>query len=220
MKKVPGTAGDGNGSERGSAEEPAPEPDLVLDSDDVENGADQGPPQVEVDPDPDAGLSPASRAEPVGERTFTERSPAEVAEFLERAKQALKAEGFIETPFQYRKKRQVFGLIKDHGHDLQLHVRAFADGIIESEVELSNRYVEHLVSPRRSAHAEIKAVFEKHGIETETINEEFQTRTGSTKTRMPRTRTKTTDLVKGGIGLAGALGAVAVARFVQRRKRR
>lgn len=170
----------------------------------------------------EAGPDGADDAGPVlvdRRRGFVDRTPGEVVEFLERARTALKAEGFIETPFQYRKKSQVFGLIKDHGHDLQLHVRAFADGVIESEVELSNRYVEHLVSPRRSAHAEIKAVFEKHGLETETINEEFQTRTGSTRTRMPRTRTKTTDLMKG-IGVAGALGAVAIARFVQKRKKR
>ncbi len=142
--------------------------------------------------------------------------PEATKAFLEAAYAALVAEGFKGTPFQYRKKGQAFGVIKDHGHELQLHVRAFTNGVIESEVELSNRYVEHLVSPRRSCHAEIKAIFEKHGVATETINEEFRTRTGADRNKMPVTRTKTSDLVKGAVGVAGAIGAVAFARFVRR----
>lgn len=176
-------------------------------------------PDTEGADDPRASEDDAAEAvadAAVAEEGSVAMGPDEIAAFLAKAKEALLAEGFYETPFQYRKKGQVFGVVKDHGHDLQLHVRAFDTGVIESEVELSNRYVEHLVSPRRSAHAEIKAIFEKHGLETETINEEFQTRTGAFRERMPRTRTKTSDLVKAGLGMAGAIGAVAVARFVQR----
>lgn len=136
--------------------------------------------------------------------------------FLERARQALVAEGFRSTPMQYRKKDQVFGLVKDHGDRLQLHVRAFRSGVIESEVELSNRYIEHLWSPRRSAHNEITRILEKHGLDTATINTEFRTRTGAERERLPRIVTPTRPLVRGAMGIAGAVGAVAVARYLQR----
>lgn len=137
-------------------------------------------------------------------------------EFLARARAALLAEGFKDTPMQYRKKDQVFGLVKDHGDRLQLHVRAFRNGLIESEVELSNRYVEHLWSPRRSAHSEIAQVFEKHGLQTSTINTEFQTRTGSQKQNLPRIVTPTRQLFRGAMGVAGAMGAMAFMRYIQR----
>lgn len=141
------------------------------------------------------------------------------AEFLQRAREALLAEGFKDTPMQYRKRDQVFGLVKDHGDRLQLHVRAFRSGIIESEVELSNRYVEHLWSPRRSAHKEIAQVFEKHGLHTETINTEFRTRTGSERQNLPRIVTPTRQLFRGAMGVAGAMGAMAFMRYIQRNTR-
>jgi hypothetical protein len=158
---------------------------------------------------------------PDGASTPSNGTPAakdsETARFLERARQALLAEGFHETPLQYRKKNQVFGVVKQHGDRLQLHVRAFRNGVIESEVELSNLYLQHLWSPRRSAHAEIARIFEKHGVDTATINTEFRTRTGSTRDRLPRMLTPTRQLVQAGMGLAGAVGAVAIARYLQPR---
>jgi hypothetical protein len=144
----------------------------------------------------------------------------QTARFLENARTALLAEGFRETPLQYRKKNQVYGLVKKHGDNLQLHVRAFRNGVIESEVELSNDYVQHLWSPRRSAHAEIARIFEKHNVDTSTINTQFKTRTGATRDRLPRFLTPTRQLVRGAMGVAGAMGAVALARYLQRRNRK
>ena len=179
------------------------------------------PPHRETPEETAAQVPPPSDEEEAAARREQDdaihHSPEELQEFLEQARDALLAEGFRSTPMQYRKKSQVFGVIKEHGHELQIHVRAFANGVIESEVELSNRYIQHLWSPRRSAHEEIRRVFEKHGVMTETINTEFRTRTGADRDQMPRVLTRTTDVVKGAVGLAGAVGAVAIARFIQRR---
>lgn len=178
-------------------------------------------PHIETPEETAAQVPPPETAEEAEARAEQDeaihRSPADLQVFLEQARDALLAEGFWSTPMQYRKKGQVFGVVKDHGHDLQLHVRAFENGVIESEVELSNRYIQHLWSPRRSAHAEITTIFEKHGVMTDTINTEFRTRTGADREEMPRFFTKTTDVVKAGLGVAGAVGAVAIARYIQRR---
>lgn len=193
----------------------AEDPDRTQDA-----GAPVAAPEPGHDQPTPAGPADAGDATPID---VAEAGPGEpidgdeaTRQFLRQAYDALVAEGFKGTPFQYRKKGQAFGVVKDHGHELQLHVRAFTNGVIESEVELSNRYLEHLVSPRRSSHAEIKAIFEKHGVPTQTINEDFRTRTGAERMRMPTTRTKTSDLIKAGLGVAGAVGAVAVARFVRK----
>lgn len=178
-------------------------------------------PHIETPEETAAQVPPPPTPEEAEERALQDeaihRSPEELQTFLEQARNALLAEGFYSTPMQYRKKAQVFGVIKEHGHDLQIHVRAFANGVIESEVELSNRYIQHLWSPRRSAHAEITKVFEKHGVLTDTINTEFRTRTGADRDQMPRVLTKTRDVVRAGVGLAGAVGAVAIARYIQKR---
>ncbi len=157
-----------------------------------------------------------AREDPVPEKVVPGKDEVDTQVFLERARQALLKEGFRSTSMQYRKKEQVFGLVKDHGDRLQLHVRAFRNGVIESEVELSNRYIEHLWSPRRSAHNEITQILEKHGLDTATINTEFRTRTGAERERLPRIVTPTRPLVKGAMGVAGAVGAVALARYLQR----
>lgn len=167
-------------------------------------GAEQAAPSVA-----ESGPALTKRKEPGEDEVDTQV-------FLEQARQALLAEGFRSTPMQYRKRDQVFGLVKPHGDRLQIHVRAFRSGVIESEVELSNRYIEHLWSPRRSAHAEIARILEKHGLDTKTINTEFRTRTGSERDRLPRIVTPTSGVVKGAMGIAGAVGAVAVARYLQR----
>lgn len=161
--------------------------------------------------------SPAEQASAKAEQDAAiEATGGEAHDFLAQARSALLAEGFASTPMQYRKKGQVFGLVKEHGHELQLHARGFANGVIESEVELSNRYIQHLWSPRRSAHAEIETIFKKHNVATDTINTEFRTRTGADRDQLPKLLTRTSDVVKAGMGVAGAVGAVAIARFIQR----
>jgi hypothetical protein len=167
-------------------------------------------------PEDQNGAVPASDGPGLAKKKEPGDDEVDAQVFLERARQALVEEGFRSTPMQYRKKDQVFGLVKDHGDRLQIHVRAFRNGVLESEVELSNRYIEHLWSPRRSAHNEIARILEKHGLDTRTVNTEFRTRTGADRDKLPRIVTPTRQLVKGAVGVAGAVGAVAFARYLQR----
>ena len=100
---------------------------------------------------------------------------------------------------------------------MQIHVRAFKDGRLESEHELSNRYVQHLWSHRWGAHEAVKDILARHGMPTELVNEEFQPITGTKQgKRMPTGRTKTTHLLA--VGFA-ALGAWLAFRAVKRRLR-
>ena len=79
---------------------------------------------------------------------------------------------------------------------MQIHVRAFKDGRLESEVELSNRYVQHLWSHRRGAHVEVKEILARHGMPTTLVSETFQPITGTKAGKlMPKGRTKTTHLI-------------------------
>ena len=55
----------------------------------------------------------------------------------------LRAEGFRTTPWQWHKLGQVFGLVRNVEERLRLHMRGFASGWVESEIEPAPRYVEH-----------------------------------------------------------------------------
>jgi hypothetical protein len=55
---------------------------------------------------------------------------------VERFRQTLLADGFTSAGiFQVWKKGQVFGYIRRLRHDVEWHVRAYADGRLESELE-------------------------------------------------------------------------------------
>ncbi|MEK6974756.1 MAG: hypothetical protein AABY18_00275 [Candidatus Thermoplasmatota archaeon] len=117
--------------------------------------------------------------------------------WLKGCKAVLLAEGFKRDPLrQARKAGQVWGVVRQEPDDMQIHVRAFKDGRLESEVELSNRYVQHLWSHRRGAHPEVKEILAKHGMPTHLVSETFQPITGTKAgKKMPRGRTKTTHLL-------------------------
>ena len=131
--------------------------------------------------------------------------PHDVRVWLLSAKAVLLAEGFRRDLKQARKPGQVWGVIRQEPDDMQIHVRAFRDGRLESEVELSNKFVQHLWSHRRSAHEEIGDILGRHGLPTVHINDAFVPITGSKPDKvMPAGRTKSHHLavyVAVGIGL-------------------
>ena len=72
--------------------------------------------------------------------------------FVEKFRQTLLADGFSSAGiFQIWKKGQVFGYVRCVRYDLEWHVRAFADGRLESELEPPRSTIRHLlVSPYQS----------------------------------------------------------------------
>ncbi len=72
--------------------------------------------------------------------------------FVERFRQTLLAEGFSNAGLlQIWKRGQVFGYVRRLREDLEWHVRAFADGRLESELEFPRISIPHpLVVPYAS----------------------------------------------------------------------
>ena len=157
--------------------------------------------------DPDIGIPPlampydvppADRIPPAAPDEAPDRSddtsgvPLDTLMWLKAAKAVLLAEGFRREPLkQFRKPGQVWGVVRQEPKDLQTHVRAFKDGRLESEVELSNRFVQHLWSHRRSAHPEVKEILRRHGMPTQHVSETFVPITGShPEKRMPKGRVR------------------------------
>lgn len=139
--------------------------------------------------------------------------------WLRAAKAVLLAEGFKRDPKQFRKPGQAWGVIRQEPDDMQIHVRAFTDGRLESEVELSNKYVSHLWSHRRNAHAEVSEILERHGMPTQHVSETFVPVTGAHEGKeMPGSRVKNHHVgtaVAVGIGIM--LGKAYVKRLILRR---
>jgi|GEM_PF-2121101 hypothetical protein len=71
---------------------------------------------------------------------------------VERLRQTLLADGFSSAGiFQIWKRGQVFGYIRRLRFDLEWHVRAYADGRLESELEPPRNTIRHLlVNPYQS----------------------------------------------------------------------
>lgn len=116
---------------------------------------------------------------------------ADLETWLKAAKAVFLAEGFKRDPKAFRKPGQVWSLVRQEKDDMQTHVRAFSDGRLESEVELSNKFVQHLWSHRRGAHVEISEILAKHGMPTMHVNETFVPITGTKEGKvMPAGRTK------------------------------
>ncbi len=115
----------------------------------------------------------------------------DVRVWLMSAKAVFLAEGFRRDLKQARKPGMVWGVIRQEPDDMQIHIRAFKDGRLESEVELSNKFVQHLWSHRRGAHEEIGEILARHGLPTRHINDTFQPITGTKPGKvMPEGRTK------------------------------
>ncbi|HLF16565.1 MAG TPA: hypothetical protein VI796_03935 [Candidatus Thermoplasmatota archaeon] len=166
-------------------------------------------------------IPPAAPGEQPDRSDDTAGVPLDTLTWLKSAKAVLLAEGFKREPLkQYRKAGQVWGVIRQEPDDLQTHVRAFKDGRLESEVELSNRYLQHFWSHRRSAHPEVKEILARHGMPTEQVSETFVPVTGShPEKRMPTGRTKMWKVavpVLVGIGLL--LGRAYWRRAVMKRR--
>lgn len=85
--------------------------------------------------------------------------------WLNRVKKALLAEGFRDPGLlQIWKPKQVFGLVKDILDIYQMHVRGFEGGRLDSEIELSRRYLEHLTHPSRPATEELTGILDRYAI--------------------------------------------------------
>lgn len=164
-------------------------------------------------------VPPAGPGEAPDTTDDTSNVPLNTLVWLKGCKAVLLAEGFKRDPLrQARKPGQVWGVVRQEPDDMQIHVRAFKDGRLESEVELSNRYVQHLWSHRRGAHVEVKEILVRHGMPTTLVSETFQPLTGTKAGKlMPKGRTKTTHLIA--VGLA-AVSAFVALRLVRRALKR
>jgi hypothetical protein len=137
--------------------------------------------------------------------------------YLEAVRAALEAEGYTSTAFQWRHKGHAYGLIKDLG-DKQIHVRVYQDGVIDAEIEIHKRYLQHLWSPRPSAHDEVQKVFDKHGIDTELVNEQYLPQVGPLREAFPERRTKVTTVAGSAAAVVGGLVVASLARMYVKRR--
>ena len=89
----------------------------------------------------------------------------EIQEWLEMAREVLVQDGFRHTPLQVVKPGQVFGLVKRVDDIWEMHVRGFDDGRLESEIEISRDYFEHLDDRfRRDATADLKQILDAYEV--------------------------------------------------------
>jgi hypothetical protein len=163
--------------------------------------------------DPDAALVAERRVLAAEKKAEAALDPA-IGVWLKSAKAVLLAEGFRREIKQARKPGQVWGVIRQEPDDMQIHVRAFKDGRLESEVELSNKYVQHLWSHRRSAHPEVMEILGRHGMPTERVSETFIPITGSKEGKlMPEGRTRNHHVA---LAFAVGLGLLIGRHYLQR----
>jgi hypothetical protein len=84
---------------------------------------------------------------------------------LEVVREVLLAEGFKDTMLQIVKPGQMFGLVKRLNDVWEMHVRGFEDGTLESEIEVSREYFEHLDDRyRKDATNELLSILKQYGI--------------------------------------------------------
>jgi hypothetical protein len=80
-------------------------------------------------------------------------------------RRALLAEGFRDAGFlQIRKRGQVFGYTRPLGAKMEWHVRAFANGSLESELELPRNTISHLLKPRYFSDGLLAQLLSRHRI--------------------------------------------------------
>ncbi|HUK28673.1 MAG TPA: hypothetical protein VLV31_09630 [Candidatus Acidoferrales bacterium] len=85
---------------------------------------------------------------------------------VERLRRTLLSEGFKSAGLlQICKRGQVFGYVRRIRYDLEWHVRAFADGRLESEVESPRTTIRHLLSPSYQHDDLLAKLLYKHGIQ-------------------------------------------------------
>jgi uncharacterized ParB-like nuclease family protein len=76
----------------------------------------------------------------------------------------LQQTGFTDPIFQERKKGQRFGLSRHLSSLLEWHVRGFADGMLDSEVEISRNWLQHIASRPGSYFSPLLRILEGIGI--------------------------------------------------------
>jgi len=81
----------------------------------------------------------------------------------------IKKEGFKRTRLQFKKKGQVFGLIKPINGVLEIHVRGYKDNTLDAELEISRKYIQHLF--KRAIPFDIILIFilKRHNIPFEIV---------------------------------------------------
>jgi len=90
---------------------------------------------------------------------------AETNSWLNAVKQALIADGFVNTVLQIQKPNQVFGLVKKLVRPWEMHVRGLGTNRVEAEIEISREYLEHLDDRyRRSALNELIQLLDRYEI--------------------------------------------------------
>jgi len=145
--------------------------------------------------------TPSDPVEPLFRPSLEER------ERRRRVRRALSDAGFKWEPWQKPERDMVFGMIRNEG-DMQTHVRYYRGGFLKAERELAHHYLEHVFSPRESAHETIAAILAEHDIEDVEVREKEIARRH--RGPMPPTRTHWKPL-------AMAAGA-ALAGYVLRRR--
>jgi hypothetical protein len=179
------------------------------------------PLQPPIDVPPPEAIPPAAPGEKPDKSDDTANVPMDVLVWIKAAKAVLLAEGFKREPLrQARKPGMVWGVIRQEPDDMQIHVRAFKDGRLETEHELSNRYVQHLWSHRSGAHVAVKEILNKHGLPTHRVSETFLPITGTKPGKiMPTGRTKTNHVVAAVlIGIAVLAGKAYLKRVILKRR--
>ncbi len=78
-------------------------------------------------------------------------------------RQTLLSLGFTPTVWQWHKPGQLFGLVYDQD-PAQLHVRAFENGVIESEYEVARHYAEHHTWPSEDANGYVARILTQANI--------------------------------------------------------
>jgi hypothetical protein len=76
----------------------------------------------------------------------------------------LQRTGFAEPMFQEWKTGQRFGLSRPISSLLEWHVRGFADGMLDSEVEISRNWLQHLVARPGSYYSPLLRILDRIGI--------------------------------------------------------
>ncbi len=178
------------------------------------------PLDVPYDVPPPEAIPPAAPDEKPDRSDDTSNVDLDILTWLKAAKAVLLGEGFKREPLrQARKPGMVWGVVRQEPDDMQIHVRAFKDGRLETEVELSNRFVQHLWSHRRSAHVEVKDILGKHRMPTQRVSETFVPITGTKPGKlMPKGRTKSNHVfVAVAIGLGLMVGRAYLKRVILKR---
>ena len=80
-------------------------------------------------------------------------------------KQILLSEGFKDLSLlQSKKAGQIFGLVKKASDVLEVHVRGYVDNTLDSEIEISREFVQHLISRSKPYYSLLLDILKRHGI--------------------------------------------------------